>query len=70
MEKKKWIQVTNKKTYLFLFVIPFSLIGLFVGISNLNIEVCMTSILVAIIGIYLFLRYNSYSEWMNPHHPH
>lgn len=74
--KKKWIQVTNKRTYL-CFILP--LIGLLkiicydIGLANEPMNTAkeiMISLLLGLIGIYLFVRMNSYSHLMNPDHPH
>lgn len=70
-DNNKWIVVTNKLTYLLLLTIPVGIIKMIVydlkkDSITLNIFV---SILIILIGIYLFVRFNTYSHWYNPNHP-
>ena len=67
----KWIVVTNKLTYLLLLTIPVGIIKIIVyDLSKDNITLnIFVSILIILIGIYLFVRFNTYSHWYNPNHP-
>lgn len=74
--KKKWINVTSKWSYLCfipviigLFKIALYDISLSADILMMGKEI-MISLLLVIIGIYLFVRMNSYSHLFNPDHPH
>lgn len=74
--KKKWINVTEKWSYLCfiptiigILKIIFYDLNISDGIAVIAKEV-MISLLLAIIGIYLFIRMNSYSHLFNPNHPH
>ena len=79
MKKNSWIQVTNKKTYLFLLSIPIALIYVIVdGVNLLNqptplladfITHLFVALVLVIICVYFFVRFNSYSHWYNPNHP-
>lgn len=71
MKKKSWIIVTNKLTYLLLLSIPCGLIKIFVyDLKQVQpYTQIFVSILSIVIGIYLFIRFNSYSHWYNPNHP-
>ena len=71
MKKKRWIIVTNKLTYLLLLAIPCGLIKIFVyDLKQVQpYTQIFVSILIIVIGIYLFIRFNSYSHWYNPNHP-
>lgn len=70
MKKKYWIHVVNKKTYLYLLTIPVGLVGLLLAYLYSRIDLALFSLIIGFIGIYLFIKDNSYSEWMNPNHPH
>lgn len=74
--KKKWINVTNRWSYICF--IP-TIIGLLkiifydISLSDNTMMMAkeiMISLLLTIIGIYLFVRMNSYSHLFNPNHPH
>ena len=71
MKKKRWIIVTNKLTYLLLLAIPCGLIKIFVyDLKQVQpYTQIFVSILIIVIGIYLFIIFNSYSHWYNPNHP-
>lgn len=71
MKKKSWIIVTNKLTYLLLLTIPCGIIKIFAyDVKQADsISKIFVSILIMLIGIYLFVRFNSYSHWYNPNHP-
>ena len=78
MKHNHWIHVKNKTTYAFLFSIPISIIFLiFDGNKLLNqsnpqtttfITHCFITLLLVMICLYLFIRFNSYSSWYNPNH--
>lgn len=70
--KKKWLNVTNKYTYLFLVTIPIAIlkICLFdIRTTKINFYNIFVSIMLLNIGIYLFIRFNTYSHFYNPQHP-
>ncbi len=67
--------VVNKWTYLFLLLPVIGIIKLFLydiqfldNILNFGYQLFI-SILIAIVGIYFFVKFNSRSQWMNPDHP-
>ena len=66
------IVVTDKRTYLFLLSVPIGFAKIFLfditsaGVNYGNIYV---SIMVMLVGIYLFIRVNTYSHIYNPDHP-
>lgn len=78
MKKNKWIQVENKKTYLFLVSIPVAVIFMIIdGIKLLNrptpmvsdfITHCFMALVFMMICVYFFVRFNSYSHIYNPDH--
>lgn len=74
--KKKRINVTSKWSYLCfiptvigILKIIFYDLGLSDDMAVIAKEI-MISLLLVIIGIYLFIRMNSYSHLFNPDHPH
>lgn len=79
MKKNNWIQVNNKKTYLFLVSIPVAAIFMIIdGIQLLNqptpmltdfITHCFIALTLMMICIYFFIRFNTYSHIYNPDHP-
>ncbi len=71
MKKKSWIIVTNKLTYLLLLAVPCGLIKIFAyDVKQVDsISQIFVSILIILIGVYLFIRFNTYSPWYNPNHP-
>lgn len=79
MKKNNWIQVNNKKTYLFLVSIPVAAIFMIIdGMNLLNrptpmffdfITHCFIALTLMMICIYFFIRFNSYSHIYNPDHP-
>lgn len=70
MKKIPWIIVTNKWTYLLLLSIPIGLGKILIyDIPEKNVGEIFISLMIVIIGIYFFVRFNSYSAWMNPDHP-
>ncbi len=71
MKDNKWIVVTNKLTYLLLMTIPVGIIKIIVyDLKKDNVALnIFVSILIILIGIYLFVRFNTYSHWYNPNHP-
>lgn len=71
---KHWIIVKNKLTYLLLLTVPVGLLKIFLYDINLDnymnvLEQIFLSIIIVLIGVYLFIRFNSYSHWFNPDHP-
>lgn len=68
---KKWLIVVNKWTYLFLLCIPVGLIKIFgfdlhlENLADIGLQLFI-SLMIMAVGIYLFVRFNSYSAWMNP----
>lgn len=65
------IVVKNKWTYLLLLLVPVALIK-FIAFdfkSGSVIENAFVSFLIGFIGIYLFIKMNSHSNWLNPDHP-
>ena len=77
--KKKWLIVINKKTYLFLLSIPIALIYIVYDAVNtfavndpdIGSFISRTGIvlLLVLICIIFFVKFNTYSHWMNPNHP-
>lgn len=71
---KKWLNVTNKYTYLLLLTVPLALVKIFMydihleGIANIVTQVFL-SIIVGYLGVHFFVKLNTYSNWMNPNHP-
>lgn len=74
--KKKWVNVTNRWTYLcFIPTMAGILKIIFYDFNWTNdlvsfIKELFLSLLLILIGIYLFIRINSYSHLFNPNHPH
>ena len=71
MKNNKWIIVTNKLTYLLLLTVPVGIIKIIaydLKKDNVTLNI-FVSILIILIGIYLFIRFNTYSHWYNPNHP-
>lgn len=78
-EKRSWIIVTDKKTYIFLFGILACIIFLIVDIINVFfleakniidfIADTFGCIIISTICVYLYVRSNSYSSFWNPDHP-
>ena len=71
MKNNKWIMVTNKLTYLLLLTVPVGIIKIIaydLKKDNVTLNI-FVSILIILIGIYLFIRFNTYSHWYNPNHP-
>ena len=73
--KEKWIIVKNKITYLFLLVVPIGIakillydVGSLPNISELVFNI-FVSIMLMIIGISFFVKFNTYSYILNPDHP-
>lgn len=78
MEKKRWLIVTNKWTYLLLLTIPMGIIKIIFDYNNtIHVSNNVTqfvydtfiSIIIIIIGIILFIKFNTHSNWINPDHP-
>ena len=79
MKKKKWLIVVNKWTYLWLLTIPAGILKIIfdyqasmaIATPNLPQFVFDTfvSILIMLIGMVLFIKMNTYSNWSNPNHP-
>lgn len=77
--KKKWIVVKNKKTYLLLLSIPAALIYIIIHavhvFSQPNpvvMDFVSDTVLVlflVLICVIFFIKFNTYSHWMNPNHP-
>lgn len=77
-KKDKWIIVVDKRTYLFLVAVAVCVIYLlvnailtYVGRRSFmdfagDLFICFW---IAIISIYLFVRFNTYSPFYNPDHP-
>lgn len=78
-KKKSWIIVTNKKTYLFLAAVLGCICfligdGIYVfGMGKREITSffsdVFTCLMISIICIYFFVRFNTYSHIYNPDHP-
>lgn len=76
--KKKWLIVINKKTYLFLLSIPIALIYIVYdavntfAVNDPDIGSFISRIgivlLLVLICIIFFVKFNTYSHWMNPNH--
>lgn len=74
-----WIIVTNKKTYLFLaltlaalaFVVGDAVYTFVFARGTLEsfLGNCFICAMIGIIGIYFFVRFNTYSHFYNPDHP-
>lgn len=75
-KKKKWINVINRWTYLCFIPTIIGIAKIIVYdlgyISNVAtfIQELFISFILILIGIYLFIRMNSYSHLFNPNHPH
>lgn len=69
-KKKKWLNVVDKRTYLYLLAVPVGLLSLIRAIYLKQVDFGIFSACIIFIGIYLFIKDNTYSEWMNPKHPH
>lgn len=74
--KNHWLIVKNKYTYLCLLSISIGVLKLILydftflpHILQVGTEV-MISIIIMIVGVYLFLRFNTFSVLFNPDHPH
>lgn len=78
-KKKSWLVVTNKKTYLFLAVAVCSLLFLLgdavfvfamkqrmVADFVWDVFICL---MISMISIWFFVRFNTYSHLYNPDHP-
>ncbi len=71
----KDIVVVNKATYLFLLTIPASILKIiFYDMQYLDYLLefgtqLFISLMIAIIGVYFFIKFNTRSHWMNPDHP-
>lgn len=65
------IVVKNKWTYLWLALVVIAIIKFIVlDLNSSNIiQDIFVSILIALLGIYMFVKLNSRSNWMNPDHP-
>ena len=79
MKKNKWLIMVNKKTYLFLLSIPIALLYIVYDAtntftrSNPNITDFLSRMGIALflvmICVIFFVKFNTYSHWMNPDHP-
>lgn len=73
-KNNKWLIVTNKLTYLLFLTVPIGLLKMFLydikfdDMVNMITQIFI-SIIIAFLGIYFFIKLNSYSEWMNHNHP-
>lgn len=71
--------IVNKLTYLYLLSIPIGIGKIIFDFHNdMNIEEPLlgqfiqdtfVSLMIIIIGIILFYKSNTHSQWMNPNHP-
>lgn len=79
MKKNSWIIVENKATYLFLLVFPIGISKIIydsiqtfgnkqMTVADYGFSVFLMVILM-IGGLYFFVKFNTYSAWMNPNHP-
>lgn len=78
-KKESWIIVTNKKTYLLLaaavccllFLIGDAVYTFALGKREVIPFVgdCFSCIMIAVVLIYFFVRFNTYSHLFNPDHP-
>lgn len=78
-EKKRWIIVVDKKTYIFLVGIFACIV--FLAVDGINVFLLKQKsvidfiadafgcIIISIICAYLYVRTNSYSAFWNPNHP-
>ena len=69
---KKWINVQNKYTYLFLLTIPVAILKIVLfdfNAERIDFYGIFVSLMILNIGIYLFIRFNTYSHFYNPQHP-
>ena len=69
---KKWINVQNKYTYLFLLTIPVAILKIVLfdfDAERIDFYGIFVSLMILNIGIYLFIRFNTYSHFYNPQHP-
>lgn len=78
-ERKDWIVVTNKFTYIFLLIAVFSIVTIVFGsvlyfmlesisLSDYGMTVFL-SLAAMLFGFYFFIKFNTYSALMNPNHP-
>lgn len=71
----KNVVVVNKATYLFLCLIPVAVIKvIFYDLKYLDYLLyfgtqLFLSGMIAVLGLYFFIRFNTYSHLMNPNHP-
>ena len=68
---KKWLNVQNKYTYLFLLTIPIGILKMILMGFRLgfNLPEFVSSLVIMNIGVYFFVRFNTYSHFYNPDHP-
>ncbi len=67
----KSFQVVHKWTYLFLLAIPIgaAMFGYTLTAEALYLGDLLVSVLIMLVGAYLFVRFNTRSYLMNPNHP-
>lgn len=66
------IVVKDKRTYLFLLSIVIGLLKIFfLDINSAGVQYgdVFVSIMIMLVGIYMFVRVNTYSHFYNPDHP-
>lgn len=77
MKKTKWtdwIIVTEKWTYALLGVVGIAILkflfyDLMLADIYEKIPQIIFSFIIALCGLYFFIRLNTWSEWLNPNHP-
>ena len=66
------INIQNKYTYLFLLTIPVAILKIVLfdfNTERIDFYGIFVSLMILNIGIYLFIRFNTYSHFYNPQHP-
>lgn len=79
MKRNSRIVVTSKWSYLLLLSIPFGILKMIFDYQNVfsvaNPNVIQfvydtfISVLIITIGVIMFIKLNTHSNWMNPDHP-
>ena len=66
-----WIVVKDKKQYLRLLALPLGLLKaiLFDIHDPLMFNRLFETVMIVMVCIYFFIRFNSYSHFFNPNHP-
>lgn len=78
-EKKSWLVVTSKWSYLLLLSVPIGIVKIILdyneafSMANPNVLQFVyntfVSLLIILIGVIMFIKLNTRSAWLNPDHP-